>query len=206
MAWVRVAFPDFSPEFLDELLFSRFVDVAVKHPAIWIVVCFMEQNRIVAQYHMLSAVCDFFVVLDILEELFYLFAELLWVMISPYQHLLSGQRSEIVRPVRFFCPAEISEDIHCVIRLNSGVPVVDYLPVHLLQSVKMPVVESDDIGVAKVQVSNIIVHSIPFSIWPNLTDGAAAHVPSYCIFEWHARHYLSILEYNIPHSGQKCNS
>ena len=101
---------DILSQLLHKALFPRDMNMSVEHPAIRVVVRLVKRHRIMAQDHMLLAVCDFLVVLDILKELLYRRAELFRVMISSDQDLLTGKRSKVIRPYKLssvgrLCPS-----------------------------------------------------------------------------------------------------
>ena len=107
----------------DILIFNRLMDMPVEHERCRSEAGTEEGNRIMTHHNMLAAVLDFLQVRNFLEHTLCGSAELLGIVIAPYQHLVAAKRTNNRRPLAFLCPDEIAKNVYRIIAAYSGVPV-----------------------------------------------------------------------------------
>ena len=122
-------------------------------------------------HNMLAAVLDFLQVRNFLEHTLCGSAELLGIVIAPYQHLVAAKRTNNRRPLAFLCPDEIAKNVYRVIAAYSGVPILYELVIHLIDIRKWPVIKPQNIFMPDMQIRNIVIHCVPFC----------------CVFECHKK-------------------
>ena len=99
----------------DILIFNRLMDMPVEHERCRSEAGTEEGNRIMTHHNMLAAVLDFLQVRNFLEHTLCGSAELLGIVIAPYQHLVAAKRTNNRRPLAFLCPDEIAKNVYRVI-------------------------------------------------------------------------------------------
>ena len=80
-----------TPELCDILVFNRLMDMTVEHERSWGKTCTEEWDWLMTHHNMLAAVLDFLQIRDFLKHAPCGGAELLGIVIAPYQHLIAGK-------------------------------------------------------------------------------------------------------------------
>ena len=110
-----------------------------------------------AHHNMFSAVLDLLQVRNFLKHALCGSAELLGIVIAPYQNLVAGKRTDNGWPFGFLCPDEIAEDIYRITIAYSAVPVFYDLVIHLIDVRKRPVLKPQNIFMPDMQIGDIKV-------------------------------------------------
>lgn len=126
--------------------------MAAEHIGVWVDGVIIKKHRKVTHTNPASLVDDLLIILDILEQLTKLAIHLLRVVVAPDEDLSPLELLGDSDPLRDGAPAEVTQDIHGVLRCHSCVPPADDLRLHLFNCGEWAVVETKDVFVAEVKV------------------------------------------------------
>ena len=112
----------------------------------------IEHQRIVAHCYPIVVFFDRLDLSDILKLLLELLRHPPQIVVSFDQHFISLELIEKFKPVVFCFPAKVADDVNGITAGNDRIPAADQFGIHFFYASKRPIVESNHVLMAEVEV------------------------------------------------------